>query len=98
MTTIMGVTFGKIKNVKQDCVEAGVYYADVELSAQEGFPMEWYPYTARSDDLALTGKWVYQQIIDGNFDGEITLTELTVEKPPRPFIDGAIPVTDTGGN
>jgi hypothetical protein len=74
MATIMGVTFGKIKNVKQDCVEVGVYYADVELSIQEGFPMEWCQYTARSDDRALTGKWVYQQIIDGNFDGEITLT------------------------
>lgn len=74
MTTIMGITFGSIRNVFKDCLEEGVYHAEVEISPQEGFPLEWHNYCARHDDLALTGKWVYQQIIDGNFEGEMQLT------------------------
>ena len=72
MTTIQNVTFGAIKNVRKSGDEEGVYFADVELSAAQGFPMEWCFYAARSDDYAPTGKWVYQQIIDGNFEGQIT--------------------------
>jgi hypothetical protein len=70
--TIGHITFGTIKNVRKCGTEEGVYYADVEFSEAEGFPMETHMYTARSDDYAMTGRWVYQQIIDGNFDGEIT--------------------------
>lgn len=69
---ILHITFGSIKNVRKDLSEEGVYIADVELSEAEGFPMETHLYCARHDDHAITGKWVYQQIIDGNFEGEIT--------------------------
>jgi hypothetical protein len=71
MTKIQHVTFGVISNVRKSGDEEGVYFADVELSGAEGFPMETCLYCARSDDYAPTGKWVYQQIIDGNFSGDI---------------------------
>lgn len=70
--TIGNVTFGAIKNVRKSGDEEGVYFADVELSEAEGFPMETHFYCARSDDYAATGRWVYQQIIDGNIEGSIT--------------------------
>jgi len=73
MTHLIGnVTFGNIKNVRKSGDEEGVYFADVEFSEAEGFPMETHLYCARSNDYAPTGKWVYQQIIDGNIVGEIT--------------------------
>lgn len=72
MTTIQGITFGGIKNVKKSGDEEDVYFADVEMSEAEGFPMETHLYCARADDYAMTGRWVYQQIIDGNIEGGIT--------------------------
>lgn len=70
--TIGNVTFGAIKNVRKSGDEEGVYFADVEIQEAEGFPFEANYYCARSDDYAVTGRWVYQQIIDGNFEGELT--------------------------
>jgi len=70
--TVGNITFGVIKNVRKSGDEEGVYFADVEMQEAEGFPFEAHLYCARSDDLAMTGRWVYQQIIDGNFEGEIT--------------------------
>lgn len=72
MTTIQNITFGAIKNVRKSGDEEGVYFVDVEISGAEGFPMEECIYCARFDDYAMTGKWVYQQIVDGNFEGSIT--------------------------
>jgi hypothetical protein len=73
MTTTIGtITFGAIKNVRKSGDEEGVYFADVEFSEAEGFPMETHLYVARSDDYAMTGRWVYQQIINGNIEGEVT--------------------------
>jgi len=71
-TTIGLVTFGGIKNVRKSGDEEGVYFADIEISPAEGFPMELCLYCARSDDYAMTGRWVYQQIIDGNHEGQVT--------------------------
>jgi len=65
------ITFGLIRNVRKSGDEEGVYFADVEISEDEGFPFESFFYCARSDDYAVTGKWVYQQISQGNFEGEI---------------------------
>lgn len=76
--TIGQVTFGSIQNVRKSGDEEGVYFADVELSGSEGFPMEVCLYCARSDDYAPTGKWVYQQIIDGNHEGEVTQLDVGV--------------------
>ena len=70
--TIYPVTFGSIKNVRKSGDEEGVYFADIEISQAEGFPMELCLYCARSDDYAMTGRWVYQQIIDGNHEGQVT--------------------------
>jgi hypothetical protein len=80
MTTRIGnVTFGAIKNIRKSGEEEGVYFADVELSEAEGFPFELCLYCARSDDYAMTGRWVYQQIIDGNFEGSITQLDSGVD-------------------
>jgi hypothetical protein len=70
--TIGNVIFGEIKNVRKSGDEEGVYFVDVEMSEAEGFPMKTHIYCARADDYAMTGKWVYQQIIDGNIVGSIT--------------------------
>jgi hypothetical protein len=69
--TVSGVTFGAIKNVRKSGDEDEVYFADVEIQEAEGFPFTANFYCARSDDYAMTGRWVYQQIIDGNIEGEI---------------------------
>ena len=70
--TIGNVTFGQIKNVRKSGDEEGLYVADVEVSEAEGFPLETCIYVARANDYAMTGRWVYQQIIDGNIVGSIT--------------------------
>jgi len=70
--TIGNITFGVIKNVRKSGDEEGTYFADVEIQEAEGFPFEAHYYCARADDFATTGKWVYQQIIDGNYEGELT--------------------------
>jgi hypothetical protein len=71
-TQIGNIIFGQIKNVRKSGDDEGVYFADVEMQEAEGFPFETHIYCARSDDYAATGKWVYQQIIDGNIVGSIT--------------------------
>jgi hypothetical protein len=81
--TIGQITFGTIKNVRKSGDEDGVYFVDVELSEAEGFPFETHLYCARSNDYAMTGRWVYQQIIDGNFEGSITQLDAGVA-PPEP--------------
>ena len=71
-TTINGITFGAIRNVRKSGDEEGVYFADVEIQEAEGFPFETHFYCARLDDYAMTGRWVCEQILNGNFEGEIT--------------------------
>jgi hypothetical protein len=80
--TINGITFTNISNVREVFEERGVYLADVTIDHNNGFPVETGIYCARSDDYALTGKWVYQQILDGNFDGEITLMPPCADEEP----------------
>ena len=92
--TIGNVTFGAIKNVRKSGDEEGVYFADVDLSIAEGFPMETCLYCARSDDYVATGKWVYQQILDGNFEGQVTQLAAGVDPvtglpPQQPITSGA---------
>ena len=72
---IGNITFGQIHNVRKSGDEEGVYFADVEMQEAEGFPFETHIYCARDNDYAITGRWVYQQIIDGNIVG--TITQLT---------------------
>lgn len=87
--TIGNITFGEISNVRKSGDEEGVYFADVEFSAAEGFPFETHIYCARHDDYAKTGQWVYQQIVDGNFTGQVTqlapgADPATGQVPPAP--------------
>jgi hypothetical protein len=85
------ITFGQIKNVRKSGDEENVYFADVEFSEAEGFPMETHIYCARSDDYAMTGRWVYQQIIEGNIVGSIKQIEAGIdpvtEKPYPPQLN-----------
>lgn len=72
MKQIQGVTLGQITNVKKSGDENSVYFADVEIDPHGGENLEVCFYCARSDDMAPTGQWVYEQIVAGNFEGEIT--------------------------
>lgn len=93
------ITFGKISNVRKYVGDNNVYVCDVEMSLAEGFPFETASYCARVDDYAPTGKWVYQQIVDGNFEGQITelpegfdlVTGLPFDPPTQPPISNPIP-------
>lgn len=95
--TIGDITFGTIRNVRKFAGEEGVYFADIDICFSEGFPFEASLYCARADDYAPTGKWVYQQIIDGNFEGDLIhvaadcdpVTGLPVENPIQPTVVGA---------
>jgi len=72
MTMKIGqITFGAIKNVRKSGDEEGVYFADVEISEQENSLLEVQTYCARSNDRAPTGQWVYQQILDGDYEGQL---------------------------
>ncbi len=70
--TIGNVSLGQISNVRKSGNEENVYFVDLEISQAEGFPFEKHIFCARSDDYAATGKWVYQQIINGNYEGNLT--------------------------
>ena len=96
MTTQIGnITFGQILNVRKSGDEENVYFADVEFSEAEGFPMETHIYCARSDDYAMTGRWVYKQIVEGNIVGTITQLAPNVDPqtglpyPPQPQTTGS---------
>jgi hypothetical protein len=96
MTTQIGnITFGQIKSVRKSGDEEGVYFADVEIQEAEGFPFETCFYCARLNDYAATGKWVYQQIINGNIVGSITQLASGVDPvtglppPPQPRTTGS---------
>jgi hypothetical protein len=96
MTTQIGhITFGQILNVRKSGDEEGVYFADVEMSEAEGFPMETHIYCARDNDYAMTGRWVYKQIVEGNIVGTITQLAAGVDPvtgqpyPPQPQTTGS---------
>ena len=78
-TTIGNVTFGSMSNVRKSGDEENTYFADVEISEAEGFPMETLLYCAKADDYAMTGRWVYAQIIAGNFSGTVTQLDAGVD-------------------
>jgi hypothetical protein len=92
---IGNITFGQIKNVRKSGDEENVYFADVEMSEAEGFPFETSLYCARSSDYAITGRWVYQQIVNNNIVGTIIqlaagVNPVTGEPyPPQPNSRGS---------
>lgn len=98
MTKIDRVTFGTIRNVRKSGDEEGVYFADVELSPDEGFPFEVCLYCARADDYAKTGKWVYEQIVTGNIEG--TISQLAAGVDPvtgAPYLPRPVQQPTTNG-
>lgn len=96
-TTVSNITFGNISNVRKSGDEEGVYFANVETSPAEGFPLESCLYCARADDYAMTGRWVYAQIIAGNIVGTITQLDAGVDPetglPPVTFVSANQPST-----
>lgn len=94
MKTISNITIGEISDVKKSGDEEGVYFATVQISPAEGFPFEDSFYCARADDYAMTGRWIYQQIVEGNIIGTITQLAAGVDPmtgnpyPPQPTSTG----------
>jgi len=92
---IGNITFGQILNVRKSGDEENVYFADVEMAEAEGFPMETHIYCARDNDYAMTGRWVYKQIVEGNIVGAITQLAAGVNPvtgqpyPPQPQTTGS---------
>lgn len=71
----MSKTFGQttLSNIREVRTRAGdttTYFCKLTIS-YGGEPPEEVRYVARPTDIAETGQWVYQQIVEGNFDGEI---------------------------
>jgi hypothetical protein len=69
-----------LKNVRR--LPDGGFLLNVDLVTLSD-PLETVEYCARNGDVAETGKWVYQQIIKGNFEGEIT----DWVPPPPPSVE-----------
>lgn len=88
---IGNIVFGKIKNVRKSGNEDDVYFADVGLQEAEGFPMELCLYCARADDYSMTGRWVYQQIINGNIEGAVTQLAADIDPVTGQLIDNRQP-------
>jgi hypothetical protein len=86
-------TLQNISNVRKCAHQEDVYFCDIEISFAEGFPFEKVLYCARSDDFAPTGKWVYQQIISGGFEGEIT--QLLPNTDPATGLPYPVPTKST---
>jgi len=98
-TQIGNVIFGQISNVRKSGDEENVYFADVEFSEAEGFPMETHIYCARDNDYAMTGRWVYKQIVEGNIVG--TITQLAPNIDPvtgQPFPERSTTQPQTTGS
>lgn len=89
---INGINFGSISNVRIIDNGQNAYYADVQISYSGDDNFETCFYCATATDVAPTGQWVYQQIMDGNFQGEITHLAPGVDPqtglpPPPPSSD-----------
>ena len=75
-----GTEITNLRNVRR--FPDGAYILNVDI-VTETDPFETVEYVARSSDIAETGQWVYQQIIEGNIDGEIT----DWVPPPPPSVE-----------
>ncbi len=63
-------TLSNIRDVRTINGDTATYFCKLTL-AFDGEPPEEVKYVARASDVAETGQWVYQQIVAGNFAGEI---------------------------
>jgi hypothetical protein len=69
-----------LRNVQR--MPDGAFLLIVDLKTPTD-PLESVEYVARDGDVVETGQWVYQQIIEGNFEGEIT----DWVPPPPPSVE-----------
>ena len=72
-----GIEITNLRNVRR--MPDGAFLLNVDLVAP-GDPSETVEYVARDGDVAVTGQWVYQQIVEGNFEG--TITDWVPPPPP----------------
>ncbi len=63
-------TLSNIREVRTHGGDASTYVCKLTITYAEEEPEE-VVYVARASDVAETGQWVYQQIVAGNFAGEI---------------------------
>lgn len=75
-----GIEITNLRNVQR--FPDGAFMLLVDLKTPTD-PLESVEYVARDGDVAVTGQWIYQQIIEGNFEGEIT----EWVPPPPPTVD-----------
>jgi hypothetical protein len=75
-----GIEITNLRNVQR--MPDGAFLLNVDLVTSED-PLETVEYVARDGDVAVTGQWVYQQIVDGNFEGQIT----DWVPPPPPSVE-----------
>lgn len=73
-----GIKIANIRDVY--AFEDGGYICLVDIDFGNGF--ETCEYVARDGDVLETGQWVYQQIIDGNIEGEIKPFVIPEPLPP----------------
>ena len=76
-----GIEITNLQNVQR--MPDGSFLLNVDLVTSSD-PLETVQYCARDNDVAETGQWVYQQVIEGNFEGEIT----DWVPPPPPPVEG----------
>jgi hypothetical protein len=95
--TIGNIVFGEIKNVRKSGDEEGVYVADVELRGVDERSFTTSTYCARYDDCAITGQWVYEQIVSNNIVGSVTQlpvgVDLVTGLPLQPIQSIAQPIS-----
>ncbi len=78
MQNFGNVSLGKISNVRTRGGKTDCYFCEIEL--QEGNAgVEIAKYVAVPNDIAVTGQWVYSQIMAGNFEGEIVDVDANVD-------------------
>ena len=65
-----GIEITNLRNVQR--LPDGAYLLKVDLVTPTDGSEIGVPYVARGNDIAPTGQWVHQQIVEGNFDGAIT--------------------------
>lgn len=74
---IGNTTIGKIFNVCTRDNDDSCFFCKVEFIENDN--TETVNYVARKSDSALTGKYIYQQIVDGKFEGQISDVGLDID-------------------
>lgn len=59
-----------LRNVQR--LPDGAFLLNVDLITPTDGVESGVQYVAKAGDIAVTGQWVYQQILEGNFEGSIT--------------------------